>query len=59
MRDMMLASLALFLALWWWLTGPLGLGNDGLWLAFLAFLLARGLTLLARYPGAERRAFGT
>ncbi|MBL6430754.1 MAG: MATE family efflux transporter [Alphaproteobacteria bacterium] len=45
MRNMMLASLALFLAAYWVLF-PL-LGNHGLWLAFSLFIAARGLTLLA------------
>jgi putative MATE family efflux protein len=43
MRNMMLLSLAIFLAAWAVLTPPLG--NAGLWLAFLIFLGARGLTL--------------
>ncbi|KRE92492.1 MATE family efflux transporter [Frateuria sp. Soil773] len=42
MRDGMLLSVALF-ALFAWLGR--GLGNDGLWLAFLLFMLARGLSL--------------
>jgi putative MATE family efflux protein len=43
MRNMMLLSLAVFLASWAVLTPPLG--NAGLWLAFLIFLGVRGLTL--------------
>jgi MATE family multidrug resistance protein len=43
MRNMMLLSLGIFLAAWAMLTPSLG--NSGLWLAFLIFLGARGLTL--------------
>jgi putative MATE family efflux protein len=43
MRNMMLLSLGVFLAAWAMLTPALG--NAGLWLAFLIFLGARGLTL--------------
>ena len=56
MRDMMIASTALFAALAYALT-PL-LGNHGLWLAFELFLLARGLSLLAVLPRRRRRTFG-
>lgn len=42
MRDGMLLSVALFAVLAW--LGR-GLGNDGLWLAFLLFMLARGVSL--------------
>ena len=43
MRDSMLISaLLVYLPLWWWTRGW---GNDGLWLALLAFFAARGLTL--------------
>ncbi len=45
MRNMMLASLALFALLAWALVPVLG--NHGLWLALLAFLGARGVTLYA------------
>lgn len=45
MRNMMLLSLALYLAAYYSLF-PL-LGNHGLWLAFLLFFGIRGLTLLA------------
>lgn len=55
MRNMMLASAALFVALWWLLTPPLG--NDGLWLAMLAYLAARGLTLWAMVPVLTGRTF--
>ncbi|MCQ4346138.1 MATE family efflux transporter [Pseudomonas stutzeri] len=42
MRDAMLLALALALPLAWWLQG---LGNAGLWLAFLAFMALRSLIL--------------
>lgn len=42
MRNMMLISLALFLTAWAALRPA---GNTGLWLAFLIFLAARGVTL--------------
>lgn len=43
MRDTMLAATGLVFLPLWWLSR--GLGNDGLWLAFDAFFLARGLGL--------------
>jgi len=46
MRDMMLLSFALYIASFF-LLRPLG--NSGLWIALLVFLLARGLTLALRY----------
>jgi MATE family multidrug resistance protein len=42
MRDSMLLAVAVALPLGWWLQG---LGNHGLWLAFLAFMLLRGIFL--------------
>jgi len=44
MRNMMLLSLAVYLALWWLLTPLLGIA--GLWIAILVFVGVRGLTLL-------------
>ncbi len=55
MRDMMIASLALFAALGYGLT-PF-FGNYGLWLAFEIFLGLRGFTLLAILPAQRRRTF--
>lgn len=52
MRDAMLLALALCLPLAWWLQG---FGNAGLWLAFLAFMLTRSLTLGALFWRIERR----
>jgi len=54
MRNMMLASLALFAVLSWLLVPVLG--NHGLWIALLAFLGMRGLTL---YALLDRRARAT
>jgi MATE family multidrug resistance protein len=55
MRNMMLVSLVLYLAVWA-LAAPLW-GNDGLWLALLVFLGARGFTLQQRMIGNLRRTF--
>ncbi len=48
MRNAMVLSFLLYLGAWWLAWGPLG--NHGLWLAFLVFFVARGVTLGARYP---------
>lgn len=42
MRNTMLLSLGLFAAAWWL---PQPLGNHGLWLAFMVFMSARGVSL--------------
>ncbi len=55
MRNMMLLSLALYIAIWWVLT-PL-LGVSGLWIALLVFLGARGLSLLWRTRARAAMAF--
>lgn len=52
MRDAMLLSLALALPLAWLLRG---LDNHGLWLAFLCFMLMRGLCLAAQALRLQRR----
>jgi multidrug resistance protein, MATE family len=54
MRNMMLASLAFYLAIFWALRG---LGNGGLWLSFLLFLMARGATQFWRYRHLVKAAF--
>ena len=41
-NSMVIATLFCFLPLWWVLRS---LGNDGLWLAFLAFFVVRGLAI--------------
>ena len=55
MRNMMVLSLALFIALSLILTDLAG--NTGLWIAFNIFLGLRGLTLLAILPARIRAAF--
>lgn len=54
MRNLMLGALALYLALFYALRP---LGNTGLWLALLAFLLSRGLLQGAAFPRLVRRTF--
>ncbi len=54
MRNLMLGALAVYLA-GWWLLG--GLGNTGLWLAYLLFLAARGGLQAVRLPVLMRRTF--
>jgi MATE family multidrug resistance protein len=56
MRNMMMVSLAVFLAAWWLLEAPYG--NHGLWAALSIFFVARGITFASRLPSIERRAFG-
>ena len=56
MRNMMVVSLAIFLAAWWLLEAPFG--NSGLWAALNIFFIARGLTFASRMPSLEKRAFG-
>ena len=56
MRNMMLASLALYLLVWA-VAVPV-FGNHGLWLALLVFLSARGLTLAWRCRVRARETFG-
>jgi MATE family multidrug resistance protein len=56
MRNMMLVSLAIFLASWWALQP---LGNHGLWMALCIFFIARGITFGLRMPALSQRAFGT
>ena len=55
MRNLMVASLAIFLSAWWALRG---FGNAGLWGALLAFYAARGGLEAARYPALLRMSFG-
>ena len=54
MRNLMLLALAAFLGLWWILRP---LGNDGLWLAVLGFLLSRGIGQALGYLSLRRKAF--
>jgi len=52
MRNMMIVSLAVFLAAWVLLTPALG--NHGLWASLMIFYIARAATLGLRYPALER-----
>jgi multidrug resistance protein, MATE family len=54
MRNLMILSLMTFLLFWWLLQG---FGNDGLWLAVLAFLLARGASQAAAFLPLRHRTF--
>ena len=55
MRNMMIVSLAIYLAAWWWLEPAYG--NHGLWAAMMVFFVARGVTFWMRMPALERKAF--
>lgn len=55
MSRMMLVSIVVFLATWW-LTAD-RLGNTGLWLALHAFLITRGVTLMAMLGPKLRSSF--
>lgn len=52
MRDTMVLSAILGLFPVWYITR--NLGNDGLWISFLVFLLMRGVTLAAHYTVLRR-----
>jgi MATE family multidrug resistance protein len=54
MRNCMLAATATFVAAWWLLSG---LGNDGLWIAYLVMQAVRGLYLGLVMPGLMRATF--
>jgi MATE family multidrug resistance protein len=56
MRNLMIAAFATYLIAWY-LLQPLG--NTGLWIALLIFLLSRGLYQAARFPALARRSFAT
>ncbi|SFH96354.1 MATE family efflux transporter [Methylobacterium brachiatum] len=56
MRNLMLGALAIYGAVLA-LVLALGLGNTGLWLAFVAFLGARGLFQAVAFPGLLRETF--
>jgi MATE family multidrug resistance protein len=56
MRNLMLVALAIYIIAWYVLTP---LGNAGLWVAFLAFTLSRGLLQALRYPALVRASFGS
>ncbi|HVL73767.1 MAG TPA: MATE family efflux transporter [Beijerinckiaceae bacterium] len=54
MRDLMLLSFGLYVAV---LVGAEGLGNHGLWIAFLAFLAVRGAGQALLFPRLSARTF--
>jgi MATE family multidrug resistance protein len=56
MRNMMIVSLAIFMAAWWVLEARYG--NHGLWAALNIFFVARGVTFATRMHRIEKRAFG-
>ena len=56
MRNMMILSMAIFLAAWFVLEGAYG--NHGLWAAMIIFFVARGVTYAMRMPALRRAAFG-
>jgi multidrug resistance protein, MATE family len=54
MRNLMIVSLVLYIAVWW-LLRPLG--NTGLWLSILIYFGARGALQAIRYPALARATF--
>ncbi len=56
MRNMMILSLAAFLAAWGVLTPTFG--NHGLWASLIVFYAVRAVSLGVRYPALERASFG-
>lgn len=54
MRNLMVMAFIIYIGVWYALTPW---GNAGLWTAFLAFLLARGLLQAMRYPALVRATF--
>lgn len=57
LMQAMAVSLGVFLLAAWGLAGTLG--NHGLWLALVIFMVARGVTLAVQVAGVERRVGGT
>jgi MATE family multidrug resistance protein len=55
MRNMMIVSLAIYLAAWVILEPAYG--NHGLWAALAIFFVARGVTFASRMPALTRIAF--
>jgi multidrug resistance protein, MATE family len=56
MRNAGVISLAVFLGASWLLIPELA--NTGLWIAFVVYVIARGITLLARMPALRRSVEG-
>jgi MATE family multidrug resistance protein len=57
MRNAMIASLAVYLIACWLLIPALG--NHGLWLSLMVFMVARMITLGLYFPRLERTVAGT
>jgi multidrug resistance protein, MATE family len=55
MRNMMVLSLVIYLASWWFLERKFG--NHGLWAALCVFFVTRGITYAMRMPALARAAF--
>lgn len=55
MRNMMIVSIAVYLAVWWGASSLLG--NHGLWLALNVFFVVRAVTLGMRLPALEAASF--
>lgn len=55
MRNMMIVSFGLFIAVWAVLAPAFG--NHGLWASMIVFFLVRAMTLAVYYPELERRSF--
>jgi multidrug resistance protein, MATE family len=55
MRNMMVLSLIIYLASWWFLERSFG--NYGLWASLCVFFIARGLTFASRMPSLAQKAF--
>lgn len=56
MRNLMIAAFVIYLGAFAALSG---LGNTGLWIAFLIFLLSRGVLQAARYPALVKASLPT
>lgn len=52
MRNAALLSISVFLISWWPLS--VAFGNDGLWIAFILYVVARALSLLIFYPSIRQ-----
>ena len=55
MRNMMIVSLLIYLASWWYLERYFG--NSGLWLSLCVFFAARAVSFASRMPHLTRIAF--
>ena len=55
MRNMMIISILVYLAVWWF--AARAWGNHGLWLALNIFFVIRAITLGVRLPALERARF--